>query len=220
MPPFKVLGGHWGVEVLIPVVSAHLTTPAGSASATGLGDVTFSGLVWQAPPLSVLGRPLFQRFDLDIVAPSGQYAEDAPITAGSNLWSVNPYYAVTWLATDQIETSWRLHYLWNSTNDRPAPAYAARSIQPGQAFHFNGAASVAVVPWFRVGVAGYFLRQTTDSQANGHPIPGSQEQVAGLGPGFLASVGSLQFIANAYGEFAAENRPRGSRADVIVMEVW
>jgi hypothetical protein len=220
MLPTKVLGGYWGVEALVPVVYAHLTTPLGRASATGLGDLTFSPLVWQAPPLPLAGGQFFQRFDLDVVAPTGQYSSSAPITAGSHLWSLNPYYALTWVATDRIETSWRLHYLWNSTNNAPGPAYGATSIRPGQAVHLNGAVSVAVVPDFRVGVAGYFLRQFTDSEADGHSVPGSQEQVAGLGPGFLVSIGSVLLVANAYGEFAVENRPRGARATAAVMKVW
>jgi len=141
MPPSKVLGGNWGVEVLVPVMYAGLTTPSGSASTTGVGDMTFSALVWQAPPLPLLRGRFFQRLDLDVVAPTGQYTSRALITAGSNVWSANPYYAFTWLTTDGIETSWRLHYLWNSTNTAPGPAYEATSIQPGQAVHFNGAAS-------------------------------------------------------------------------------
>jgi hypothetical protein len=218
--PFDVLGGHWGVEILVPVVHAHLTAASVSATANGVGDITFSPLVWQAPPLRVFGRQLFQRLDLDVVAPTGQYASSALLTVGSNLWSANPYYAFTLLATDRIETSWRFHYLWNSTNNAPGPAYQATNIQPGQAVHVNGAVSIAVVPEFRVGLAGYFLRQITDSNANGQSVSGSQEQVAGLGPGFMARAGALQFVANAYGEFAVENRPRGTRANVVVMEVW
>ena len=220
MPPFKVLGGHWGVEVLVPVVYAHVTTPAGSGSATGVGDITFSPLVWQAPTLLLFGRQFFQRLDLDVVAPTGQYDSGALVSAGSNLWSVNPYYSFTWLATDRIETSWRLHYLWNSTNPAPGPAYEATSIQPGQAVHFNGAASFAVVPSFRVGVAGYFLRQITDSRANGRAVAGSREQVAALGPGFLVIVRALQLGMNAYGEFAVENRPQGTRVTAVAMAAW
>jgi hypothetical protein len=220
MPPFKVLGGNWGVEVLVPIVYAHVTTPAGSGSATGVGDVTFSPLVWQAPTLLLFGRQFFQRLDLDVVAPTGQYDRSALVSAGSNLWSVNPYYSFTWLAIDRIETSWRLHYLWNSTNNAPGPAYEATSIQPGQAVHFNGAASYAVVPAFRVGVAGYFLRQFTDSQANGRAVAGSQEQVAAVGPGFLVIIGALQLGMNAYGEFAVENRPQGTRVTAVAMAAW
>ena len=133
MPPFKVLGGNWGVELLAPVVYADLTTPSGSASTTGIGDLTFSALVWQAPPLVLGAGQLFQRLDLDVVAPTGQYASRALITAGSHSGSVNPYYAFTWLATDGIETSWRLQYLWNSVNNAPGPGYGGdqHSTRPG-----------------------------------------------------------------------------------------
>ena len=41
-PPFKVLGGYWGGEVLVPVVYASVTTPVGSGSVGGVGDITFS----------------------------------------------------------------------------------------------------------------------------------------------------------------------------------
>ena len=220
MPPFKVLGGNWGVEVLVSVVYAHVTTPMGSGSTMGFGDITFSPFVWQAPTLLLFGRQFFQRLDLDIVAPTGQYDRSALVSAGGNMWSVNPYYAFTWFATDRIETSWRLHCLWNSANSAPAPGYEATSIQPGQAVHFNGAVSFAVVPALRIGVAGYFLRQITDSQANGRAVAGSQEQVAALGPGFLVGIGALQLGMNAYGEFAVENRPQGTRVTAVAMEVW
>jgi hypothetical protein len=31
---------------------------------------------------------------------------------------------------------------------------------------------------------------------------------------------SLEFVANVYSEFAVKNRPRGTRANAVVMEVW
>jgi hypothetical protein len=40
------------------------------------------------------------------------------------------------------------------------------------------------------------------------------------GPGLLVRVGALQLVANAYGELAVENRPRGTRVNAVVMEVW
>ena len=151
--PFKVLGGYWGGEVLVPVVYASVTTPVGSGSIGGVGDITFSPVIWQAPNTTVLGRPFFQFVNLDVVAPTGEYKSSALVTAGSNVWSFNPFYAFTWLLTDRLETSWRLHYLWNSVNNSPGPGYGATSIQPGQAVHFNGAASFAIVSWLRAGIA-------------------------------------------------------------------
>jgi hypothetical protein len=218
--PFKVLGGYWGGEVLVPLVYASVTTPVGSGSISGIGDITFSPVVWQAPETTVLGRPFFQFVDLDVVAPTGEYKSSALVTAGSNVWSFNPFYAFTWLLTDRFETSWRLHYLWNSANNSPGPGYGATSIQPGQAVHFNGAASFAIVPWLRAGVAGYYLRQITDSRANGVAVPGWLEQVAAIGPGLLASARQIQFVLNAYAEFAAENRSEGLRLSAYAMRVW
>jgi hypothetical protein len=219
-PPFKVLGGYLGVEVLVPVVFVDLTTPAGEASVTGLGDITFSPLVFQLPNAKLLGRPFFHRLDVDVNAPTGEYRPDALVSVGNHVWSLNPYYAFTWLLSDRLETSWRFHYLWNSTNDAPGPGYGATTIKPGQAIHFNAAFSVAVAGPLRAGVAGYFLQQITDSEANGRPVAGSRERVAAFGPGLFAVTGSTQLIANAYGELLVENRPAGARVNIVAIHVW
>ena len=155
-------------------------------------------------------------------APTGHYQRDAPVNVGSHVWSLNPYYAFTWLPLDRLETSWRIHYLWNSVNDEPGPGYAATTIQPGQAIHVNGAVSVEVAGPVRAGVAGYFLQQLTDSLADGRPVARSRERVAALGPGMdvFATEGSTQLTANAYWEFAVEGRPAGARLNVVALHVW
>jgi hypothetical protein len=218
--PVKVLGGYWGFEILVPAVDLQITTPVGNAHVVALGDITFSPLVWQAPNTKLFGRPFFQRLDLDMVAPTGEYRSTALASAGNNVWSVNPYYAFTWLATSRIETSWRLHYLWNSANDSPGPGYEATTIQPGQAIHINAAVSVATVSWLRLGVASYYLRQITNSRADGRSVTGSEEQVAAIGPGLLATAGHFMFLLNGYGEFAAQNRTEGARLSAVAMGVW
>jgi hypothetical protein len=50
-------------------------------------------------------------------------------------------------------------------------------------------------------------------------VPGSQEQIAALGPGILASAGNLQLIVNGYLEFVAENRSEGVRLSAYLMRV-
>jgi hypothetical protein len=219
-PPIQVLGGYWGVEVLVPVVFVDMTTPAGEARAAGLGDIIFSPLVFQFANTTFLGGQFFHRLDVDVNAPTGEYRQEAPVSVGNHVWGVNPYYAFTWLPLDIFETSWRIEYLWNSVNDAPGPGYAATTIQPGQAFFFNGAFSVEATKLLRTGVAGYFLQQTTDSRADGHAVAGSRERVAALGPGFFALVGSTQLLANAYWEFAVENRPAGARLNLAALHVW
>ena len=73
---------------------ASVTTPVGSGSVGGVGDIT-SPVVWQVLDITVLGRPLFQFVNLDVVAPTGEYKSSALVTAGSNVWSFNPFYAVS-----------------------------------------------------------------------------------------------------------------------------
>lgn len=219
-PPFRVLGGYLGLELLIPFVFAHLTTSGARESTTGVGDVIFSPLVFQGPNLKILGRPFYHRADLDVVIPTGQYSPNALVSIGSHVWSFNPYYAFTWLPSDRLETSWRIHYLWNSVNADPGSGYKATTIQPGQAIHFNGALSFEAIRPLRTGVAGYFLQQISDSRASGRPVPGSRERVAALGPGIFAMIGSTELIANAYWEFAVENRPSGARLNLVACRVW
>jgi hypothetical protein len=221
-PPTKVLGEYWGVEILVPVAMVDVATPAGEARVVGVGDLTFSPLVFQAPDLKLLGRPFFHRLDVDLNAPTGQYQRDAVVNVGSHVWSLNPYYAFTWLPLDRVETSWRVHYLWSSANDAAGASYGATTIQPGQAIHVNGAVSVEVAGSVRAGVAGYILQQITDSLADGRPVAGSRERVAALGPGLdvFANGGRTQLTANAYWEFAVENRPAGARLNLVALHVW
>jgi len=216
-----VLGGHIGVEAIVPVVPyLRVQTPGGAATTSGVGDLTFGPLVFQLPDLALLGRSFSSRLSLDITAPTGRYGSAAPVNVSNHVWSVDPYYAFTWLLTDKLETSVRLHYSWNSTNGDPGAGYEAMTIQPGQAFHMNAGASYQVVPLLRAGVAGYFLQQTTDARANGEPVAGSRERVAALGPGVMAIAAGAQILATAYWEFAVENRPAGSVFLLSALKPW
>jgi hypothetical protein len=71
-------------------------------------------------------------------------------------------------------------------------------------------------------VAGYVLQQITDNLADGRAVAGSRERVVALGPGMqlFASGGLTQLTANAYWEFAVENRPAGARVNLVALHVW
>src|SRR5262249_13561807 len=151
---------------------------------------------------------------------TGQYERDAPISVGSHLWSFNPYYAFTWLFADRFETSWRLDYLWNSINNAPNPGFDATRLQPGQAVHLNAAVSFPAFNALPAGVAGDVLQQISDARVDRRDVPRSRERVAALGPGLFYMEGTTQLIANAYWEFAVENRPAGARVNLVVIHVW
>jgi len=157
--------------------------------------------------------PYFHRFVFDMTLPNGSYDRNRPVNVGSNLVSVNPYYAFTILPTEKLELSARLHYLWNSENDKPFVGAGAGTVQPGQAFHANYAASYEVVKGVRFGVNGYVLQQLTEDKVDGHSQANSEERVFGIGPGIKLDSRSsgVSLYVNSYFETGAENRPEGTK---------
>jgi len=211
---YKLLGGYIGAETLVPLVDADLNTSfATHQREQGVGDLIISPFMLQWNDCKLFGRPFFQRFDLDLVVPTGKYSSDRSLNIGNNVVSVNPYYAFTIFPTSKFEFSGRLHYLWNSENDSPYEELHAGSIQPGQAFHANFAASYEVLPRLRVGMSGYALQQFTNDKINGKSVAKSEERVFGIGPGLAYnqdnSQDKLWFTLNGYFETGAENRQEG-----------
>ncbi len=166
--------------------------------------------------------PIFMhRIEFQCIVPTGEYDPGYNINPGANFFSFDPYWSGTLFITPKLTLSTRVHYLWNDSNDDPIrnavpPPYATASeIQAGQAVHLNFAASYEVVKSLRLGVNGYYLKQFTDTQADGSDISGSQEQVLGLGPGLLWSLNqNNHFFLNTYFEMAAENRTEGFRLNL------
>jgi hypothetical protein len=211
---YKLLGGYIGAEILVPLVDADLDASfAPHQRERGVGDLIISPFILQWNDRKLFGRPFFQRFDLDLVVPTGKYNSDRNLDIGNNIVSLNPYYAFTIFPTSKFEFSGRLHYLWNSENNSPYKGFHASSIQPGQAFHANFAASYEVLQRLRLGMSAYVLQQFTDDKVNGNRIANSEERVFGIGPGLAYnqdnSQDKLWVTLNSYFETGAENRPEG-----------
>lgn len=206
-----VLGGFYVVEALVAVANVHPNTSFGpNFRSSGIGDLIFApfGLQWTKTKLA--GAPFFQRVMVDLVVPAGKYGEMRPVNIGSHVVSFNPYYAFTLVASNKLEISARLHYLWNSKNDAPFAGFGLKSVQPGQALHQNFAVSYAAAKAVRLGMNGYALEQITDNKVNGISQPGSRERVIALGPGMeLHPTKSFWIYLNSYFESDVRNRPQG-----------
>jgi len=212
-----VLDGHLGGELLFPAAVVHLDVPGAPVTTQGgVGDLTFGPLV-QWSDLRLLGRPFSMRLGLQITAPTGGYSPHRLIDTGQNAWQISPYYAFTWRATDRWEISARPIYDRSWDNDNPPSATHAGSAQAGDQFAMNLSESYAVTPDLRIGVASYMLRQISDKRLNDTNVVGSRQQVFGAGPGLLWSNGRVAILANAYREFAAENRPEGFDAVIRLL---
>lgn len=207
----RLLGGFYGAEILVPIVGIDMRMPFGKDEKKGLGDITISPLLIQWTDGKVFEKPFYARLNFPITIPTGDYNESRAANLGSNIWRFNPYFAFTIFLSPKLETSWRLHYLWNGKNDSPPHSFSAEAIEPGDAYHFNFAISYEISPKTCIGIAGYYLKQTTDDRIDGISILNSREKVFGIGPGIMYGDKSSTYIINYYFEDKAENRPEGNR---------
>ncbi len=213
-----LLGGKWGIDVIIPIIGLNvdydISGPLPEDNGAGIGDILVGPYLQWDPIMGKNGPIFMHRIEFQLIFPTGKYDSDRELNPGSNFFSFNPYWAGTLFLTPHWTVSTRIHYLWNAENSDPNRAFAgADDTRSGQAIHINFASAYEVLPKrLRIGVNGYYLKQITDMEVDGHDISGSREQVFGIGPGFLFHLSpNTHIFFNAYFEMAAENRPEGQR---------
>jgi hypothetical protein len=213
----RILGGWYGMEV---VGAAAYVDAGAQGQQGGFGDLTVAPFILQWSEHRVFGIPIDQRFVADFGVPVGKYSPTSNVNLGSNTFNVHPYYSITAFPTKRIETSWRIHYLWNSENDAPPISTGAQSTQAGQAIHFNATAAYNLYKGLWIGPNGYYLSQITDGRINGEPLHNSPEQVGAIGPGMVWNTGRWYFFANFYRELGAENRATGQKLVLRIEKVF
>lgn len=204
----QILHAWYGAEVLVTSGYVHA---GNQGSAGGLGDLIVSPLILQWKEWKFGRIRMQQRVDFAFFLPTGEYQRSSAVNLSSHAFEANPYYAVTVFPAKDWETSWRVHYLWNSVNDAPPLATGLRSTQAGQALFFC-ATLAHILPhglWF--GANGYYLKQITNPSVNGVQLADSPEQIGAIGPGAMWDLGHFLLYANFYHEVGAVNRPEGNR---------
>jgi anthranilate 1,2-dioxygenase (deaminating, decarboxylating) large subunit len=215
-----LFGGKWGLDIIVPLVSLDLGLDIPiplEDNGAGVGDVLVGPYLQWDPIMGKNGPIFMHRIELQVIFPTGKYDSDKELNPGSNVYSINPYWAATLFLTPKWTATWRLHYLWNSENDDPNRGFVdANDTQPGQAIHLNYASAYEVVEKkLRLGVNGYYLKQITDSKVDGEDISDSREQVFAIGPGAVYHFSQNNHLFfNAYFETEARMRPQGYRLNL------
>lgn len=208
------LGGKWGVDVILPIVSINSDSSNAfiTETSTNAGDLLVGPYLQWDPIMGKNGPVFMHRVELQMLLPTGRYKNSKALNPGSNFFSFNPYWSGTWFIKPRWTASTRIHYLWNDENEDPWILSGARDTQAGQAWHANFATAYEIVPKkVRAGINGYYFRQLSASKTNGLKQT-AREQVLGIGPGAVMHFGpNNHLFANLYFESNAKNRPEGTR---------
>ena len=180
--------------------SIYRSTRGGASfDRTNLGDLIVSPalIAWGAGSLRTVAA-------LEVVLPTGQYDKNAVLNTGKHYYTVRPIFGVSWFPVAGLEMSAKITYSFNSMN-------TATDYHSGQLFHIDYGASYAVTAKARVGIAGYFVKQTTDDTRYGASVNGDgfRGQVFAIGPGFLYQFAKGSLDVRVVKELFVRNRPSG-----------
>jgi len=203
--PHKILGGDWGMQVIVPVAYQKLHTPIpgiGTGSTFGLGDIVIDPLIigWHFPPDWHL------TIGLDIYLPTGKYSDSNPTESiGANYYSFEPIVAFTYLNQGGFEVSAKLMYNIKTKNNDT-------DYKSGQDFHMDYLVGQHFGPW-AVGLAGYYLTQTTDDEVGGRKAApdGRRGKVFAYGPAVQYNYKGTSFVGSWNHETGVDNRFQGNK---------
>lgn len=186
MTETRLLGADYGWQVVVPVVQQKLELGGVRRSRAAVADITLNPFI-----LSWHRKNMHWVFGLDINVPTGPYdSREARRSIGVNYWALEPLLAVTWLGDTGWEASGKFMYNIKSKNRayRPAPGAEKLDYHSGQEFHVDYLLGKHFGNW-GLGVAGYYLKQTTSDRVDGHVIgatpgwsKGRRGQVLAYGP--------------------------------------
>ena len=210
----KILGGHLGVEIILPLINGHMTAFGTRDKDHGVGDIFAAGIFQSDKKTLCLGSyliPFYFRCVVGAASPSGNYDHDKIFNVGYNLYTFQSYCASTFFLTPKWELSSRFMYNLHTTNTDYGPDQD--NLKPGQLFNMNFSTSYQVRESIRLGVTGYYWRQTTDDKLNGHNLRG-RELAIGVGPGIvldrIIAKRKVILLFHSLFDTSVKNRPKGT----------
>jgi hypothetical protein len=208
----KILGGYYGMDVLVPFIYTDLEVPGASDSSFNLGDVFVEPIT-----LSWHG----QRFDAGVGygfwAPTGEYDQNNLTNPGKGYWG-HMLTAGGTFYFDKAKT-WALsglgRYEINTEN-------TDLHITPGQELTFEWGVSKTLAKTWDVGLVGYYQQQVTED--NGHDgvlVSDDLDHVASVGPEVSAFFPKLKLFTSLryLYEFSASDRPQGNTVTLTLTKI-
>jgi len=203
----QILGGFWGMQVIIPVVNLDVTVPGRSQSKTGLGDIVIDPFI-----LSWHFKNFHFVTGLDICIPIGSYDKNDLANTGRNYWTFEPVVGATFISDSGFEVSGKFMYDFNTTNNDAIFQGIDGEYKSGQEFHFDYTIAQKFGDW-SVGLGGYYYKQTTADKLNDIKVApdGFKGQVFAFGPQVKYNYKNMSFILKYQTETSVKYRPEGDK---------
>ena len=209
--PAKVLGGHYGMDVLIPLVYTDLTAGGNSVgSCFGVGDVFFE-------PITLSWH--WSQFDLGVGygfwAPTGDSSPPPSAKAGKGYWANMFTLGGTWFP-DKAKT-WSVSVL-NRYEINTRADYA--DLTYGNAFSLEAGVGKTLCNGIELGPVFYYQQQTTrDSGTAASPY---SDRVFGIGGEIGTFFPKVKLFVSAryFYEFSARDRPEGNTVNLTLTKIF
>jgi hypothetical protein len=204
--PKKLLGGYYGMDVIVPVAYQDFGMTGFQKSNTGLSDIFVEPITlsWHQKQVDV-------SFGYGFWAPSGDYSPSNPVSAGKGFWTHMLTGGIT-LYPDKTKT-WSFsalnRYEFNQEQKDT-------KITPGQYWTLEWGLAKTLAKKFDLGVAGYVQAQATSASGTGAaPI---KDHVSAIGPEFTFPIPGIGFSTSIryLRETRAKMRSEGNTFNIIL----
>lgn len=196
----KILGGYYGMDVIVPLAYQDLDMTGFSGSDFGLGDVFVEPITlsWHQAQFDV-------SFGYGLWTPTGDFHTTDPISPGKGF--------LTHMLTGGVTYFFDKDKTWSfSALNRYEFSHEMKQtdVTPGQYWTLEYAAGKSLSKTVEVGVAGYYQAQAT--KASGFGAPATKDSIAAIGPEItlvcpkLGLSTSIRYLR----EMGASNRPEGN----------
>lgn len=170
IPGTKVAGGDLVTHLIIPVINLSVTTPGGSQSKSGVGDITTGvGVGFHHSP------NVHSVVAVDFFLPTGAYNKTDIANLGKNHLGADAVYAISYIDPTGFNGDVKFGYLLNAKN-------TATDYTSGDEFHFDYTAGWGIGNGWTLGVGGYYYQQVTDDVQAGNTVANNRGSAFALGP--------------------------------------
>ena len=203
VPGVKVGSGDLVFHTIVPLLNISASTPAGSQTRTGVGDVTVGGAV------GFHDSPGFHTaVGLDWRLDTGNWSPSNIVNLGNHHKAVEPIFVFSYIDPKGWNADMRVGYSIHQKNK--ATDYAS-----GDDFHVDYSVGRGLGPTWVLGVGGYYYQQVSNDKQAGVELANSKARAMSLGPALKYDGGNgWIFTVKWEKEFAVRDKAQGSALQV------